>query len=251
MSRRARWWAALVAVCALLVPVSVASAHGGNPNYRSIIDGVTPTTPDVEFQVLDYDSYMQVIDQGGHEVVIDGYRGEPYARILEDGTVEVNQRSPATYLNDSRFAVEKVPPIADPTAPPQWKQVSDSGTFIWHDHRMHYMSESTPPQITDKGQKTKVFDYAIPISVDGRKGDIDGTLWWVGETGTSTTPFIVVGAVIVLGGGLLVLFLRRRRRDEDDDDGVDGSGDGGGGRGEGSGDGESPRKPIQPVGEAW
>jgi LPXTG-motif cell wall-anchored protein len=250
MSRRARWWAALVAVCALLVPVSVASAHGGNPNYRSIIDGVTPTTPDVEFQVLDYDSYMQVIDQGGHEVVIDGYRGEPYARILEDGTVEVNQRSPATYLNDSRFAVERVPPIADPTAPPQWKQVSDSGTFIWHDHRMHYMSESTPPQITDKGQKTKVFDYAIPISVDGRKGDIDGTLWWVGEAGTSTTPFIVVGVVIVLGGGLLVLFLRRRRYDEDDEGG-DGSGGGGDGRGEGSGDDESRRKPIQPVGEAW
>ena len=38
---RARW-AALVAVFVLLAPASAALAHGGNPNYRSVIDRVTP-----------------------------------------------------------------------------------------------------------------------------------------------------------------------------------------------------------------
>jgi hypothetical protein len=231
---RARW-VGLLAAFALLLPVPAASAHGGNPNFRSVINGVTPKVPEVSFQVLDYDSYMQLLDQHGHEVMIYGYEEEPYARILANGTVQVNQRSPATYLNDNRFAEVTVPPIANAKAPPLWKTVDESGTFIWHDHRMHYMSPDTPPQVTDKGRKTKIFDYAIPISVDGKKGDIDGTLFWVGSANASKLPFILIGIAIVLGGGVLVLFVRRRRPDEGDDDGSGGDGIDG----------------SKPVGEAW
>jgi hypothetical protein len=220
-----------LAVLMLAATAPGALAHGGNPNYRSVIDGVTPNVPDVSFQVLDYDSYFQLIDQHGHEVTIYGYEGEPYARILKDGTVQVNQRSPATYLNDSRFADVTVPPIADPRAAPRWKTFDDSGTFIWHDHRMHYATTGTPPQVTDKGKKTKVFDYEVPIRVDGRKGAIDGTLYWVGKANTSKTPFIVAGIAIVLAGGALVLVSRRRRR-----------GDGGG---------DGPTAGQEPAKEAW
>lgn len=230
---RARW-VGLLAAFALLVPATAASAHGGNPNYRSVINGVTPKMPEVSFQVLDYDSYMQLLDQHGHEVTIYGYEEEPYARILRNGTVQVNQRSPATYLNDNRFAEVTVPPIANAKAPPLWKTVDESGTFIWHDHRMHYMSPDTPPQVTDKGKKTKIFNYAIPVSVDGKKGDINGTLFWVGSAKASKLPFILIGIVIVLGGGALVLFVRRRRGDEGDDD-----------------DGDDGIDPSKPVGEAW
>jgi hypothetical protein len=230
---RARW-VALLAAFALLVPASAASAHGGNPNYRSVINTVSPQMENVEFQVLDYDSYMQLLDQHGHEVTIYGYSGEPYARILKNGTVEVNQRSPATYLNDSRFAEVTVPKYANANAKPVWKKVDESGTFIWHDHRMHYMSQSLPPQVKNKGQKTKIFDYAIPISVDGKKGDVHGTLFWVGAAGTSKLPFIIAAVVIVLGGGALVLYVRRRRHDGDD-------------AGSGGGDAVAPAS----GGEAW
>jgi hypothetical protein len=208
--------ATLLAVCMLLTAAPGALAHAGNPDYRSIIDGVTPKVPGVTFQVLSYDSYFQLLDQHGHEVTIYGYEHEPYARILRNGTVQVNQRSPATYLNDSRFATAQVPPIADPTAPTQWKTVDDSGTFIWHDHRMHYLSTATPPQVTDKGRKTKIFDYTIPIKVDSRRGAIDGTLYWVGSPTASKTPFIFAGIVIVVAGTAFVLVTRRRRRDLED-----------------------------------
>jgi LPXTG-motif cell wall-anchored protein len=211
-------WAALLAATMLLAAAPGALAHAGNPDYRSVIDRVTPNVPNVTFQVLSYDSYFQLLDQHGHEVTIYGYENEPYARILRDGTVQVNQRSPATYLNDSRFATAQVPPIADPKAPPQWKTVDDSGTFLWHDHRMHYQSTATPPQVTDKGRKTKIFDYTVPIKVDNRKGAIDGTLYWVGGPSASKTPFIFAGIVIVLAGGAFVLLTRRRRRDDDDED---------------------------------
>lgn len=212
-------WAALAATTALLIGLSAtpALAHEGNPDYRSVIDRVTPHVPGVSFEVLSYDSYFQLLDQHGHEVTIYGYDEEPYARVLKDGTVQVNERSPALYLNDTRFPTEQVPPVADAKAPPKWKTVDDSGTFLWHDHRMHYQSTSTPPQVTDPGRKTKIFDYTIPLRIDGRKGAIDGTLYWVGSPNTSKLPFVLAGIVILLGGGALVLIVRRRRGDEEDD----------------------------------
>jgi LPXTG-motif cell wall-anchored protein len=216
---RARW-VALAAVFVLLAQVSAAFAHGGNPNYRSMIREVRPSVPDVKFQVLDYDSYMQLLDQHGHEVVIYGYEHEPYARILKDGTVQVNERSPALYLNENRFAEVQVPPVADAKAPPKWKTFDHSGAFVWHDHRMHYMSPALPPVVKDQSKKTKVFDYQIPIRVDGTKGTIDGTLFWVGPANTSKTPFIIAGIAVVLLGGGLVLWVRRRRGGEDDGPGA-------------------------------
>jgi hypothetical protein len=226
---RARW-VVLAAAFALLAPASVASAHGGNPNYRSVIKQVTPRMPNVKFQVLNYDSYMQLEDQHGHEVVIYGYEGEPYARILKNGTVQVNERSPALYLNENRFAEVTVPPIADAEAAPKWKTFDHSGSFIWHDHRMHYMSPDLPPVVKDQSKKTKVFDYRIPISVEGEKGDVSGTLYWVGPASTSKTPFIIAGLALVLIGGALVIWVRRRRGRDDDQD---------------------PSTPPEPAREAW
>jgi hypothetical protein len=236
-ARRALLVAALALVSAPALAPAHALAHGGNPNYRSEIDSFEPPLPgDVSIEVLDYDSYMQLIDQHGNEVVLFGYEGEPYARIQKNGTVQVNKRSPATYLNDNRFAEVTVPKSANPKARPQWKTVDDSGTFLWHDHRMHYMSKSLPPKVTDKGKKTKIFDYEIPMAVDGQKTVLQGTLWWVGSPGTSKLPFVIAAIVIVLGGGALVLWLRRRR-----DRGGDDAGEGPGGR----------DAPSAPVGEAW
>jgi hypothetical protein len=210
-------WAALAATTVLLVCLSPAPAlaHEGNPDYRSVIDRVTPDVPGVSFEVLSYDSYLQLLDQHGHEVVIYGYEGEPYARVLKDGTVEVNERSPAYYLNDTRFPTTQVPAVANAKAPPRWKTVDDSGTFLWHDHRMHYGSTATPPQVTDTSRKTKVFDYTVPLRIDGKRGAIDGTLYWVGAANTSKLPFILAGIVIVLGGGALVLLARRRQQEDD------------------------------------
>ena len=213
-------WAALAAITSVLVLLTAAPAwgHGGNPNYRSVIDSVTPNVPGVSFEVLSYDSYFQLLDQHGHEVVIYGYEDEPYARVLKDGTVQVNERSPAYFLNDTRFPTTEVPPVRRPRSA---AEVEDSGRLrdlLWHDHRMHYGSEAMPPQVKDTSKKTKVYDYEVPIRVDGRKGAIDGTLYWVGSADTSKLPFIIAGLLIVLGGGAAVLYVRRRRGGDGDGD---------------------------------
>ena len=160
----------LLAIVTLASLPAIAGAHPGNPDFRSVIQGFSPQIPGVNVQVLNWDSDMQLSDPGHHTVVVYGYDHDQYARILPNGTVQVNQRSPAAYLNEDRYGTTPVPSSANPKAPPQWKTVNESGTFVWHDHRMHYMSPSTPPQVKDKGQRTKIFDYTIPLSVDGKPG---------------------------------------------------------------------------------
>lgn len=207
---------ALLTLLLCLAAAPAAFAHGGNSYYRSVIDRVHPQVDGVDVVVRNYDAEFELAARGGHRVVVYGYEDEPYARLLPDGTVQVNQRSPATFLNEDRYAATKVPATADPQAPPRWRTVGDSGTFVFHDHRMHYMATGTPPAVKDESRKTKVFDYSIPIRIDGKAGAIDGTLWWVGPEDTSKAPFIVAAVVIVVLGGLAVLLVRRRRRDEDE-----------------------------------
>lgn len=214
-------WAASAAITTLLclLAAAPAAAHEGNPDFRSEIDSVRPNVPGVGFEVIGYDADMEMVVRQGHEVTIYGYEGEPYARVLRDGTVQENRRSPATYLNTDRYGETTVPKSADAGAPPRWRTVDDSGTLRWHDHRMHYMATGTPPQVEDESERTKVFDYEISLRIDGEKGALEGTLWWVGPADTSKTPFILAAVAIVLLGGAAVLIARRRRGDRPDEDG--------------------------------
>jgi hypothetical protein len=147
-------------------------------------------------------------------VTVQGYNGEPYARVLADGTVELNKRSPAYYLNDDRYADVKVPASADAKAAPQWTIVDRTGDLQWHDHRMHWMSKSLPPQVKDKSRRTKVFDYAIPLRVGDRPGKIEGTLVW--QPPASSAPvgmFVGLGVLALLAIGAVVVVRRRRARE--------------------------------------
>ncbi len=218
---RVNAWALAVvaAVLATAAPPQTASAHEGNPDYRSEVSGIEPAAPGVEVEVLNYDDSLQLRNDSGEEILIRGYEGEPYVRILADGTVQVNTRSPAHYLNDDRFAAVEVPAQADAKAPPEWETFDRTGTYAWHDHRAHYMGQGTPAQVTDESERTEVFDYRVPIEVGGTPSAITGTLIWVGEDGGfPVAPFAGLAAAALLLAGALVW---RRRRDGGDspDDG--------------------------------
>jgi hypothetical protein len=197
---------------ALLAAVAVpAGAHQGNPNFRSVVQRVAPELPGLRVQVLGYDNEMQLTNRTGRTVVVYGYNGEPYARLLADGTVQVNRRSPALYLNEDRYGTTPVPPSASPKLAPRWVTQDRVGRFVWHDHRMHWMAQTLPPKVRDQHRRTTIFSYAIPLRVGGARGAIDGTLYWVGSPGGVPVAAIVSLAVLgLLAVGVVVLVRRRR-----------------------------------------
>ena len=144
-----------------------ASQESGNPiadqgssfNYRSYVTRVAPSVPGLSLQVLEFADRLLLRNQTGRTVTVEGYEGEPYARVLAEGTVEVNTRSPAYYLNQSFYAQVTVPPSASADAPPRWTVVDRTGQFEWHDHRIHWMSPIPPAQVKDRGRRTKIFDW--------------------------------------------------------------------------------------------
>jgi hypothetical protein len=225
MSRRT----ALVLIGALFLfaPVGASAANtsqpstqeSGNPindqgasyHYRTYITSITPKVPGLSVEVLEFADRLLLRNHTGKTVTVYGYSGEPYARVLADGAAQQNSRSPAVYLNTNFYAQVTVPPSASASAPPTWSTVDRTGQFEWHDHRIHWMSPVTPPEVKDPGKRTKIFDWTVPIRVGSQPGAIKGELFWVPESSSASTGAIVAGVLIVLGGLALVLFVRRRR----------------------------------------
>jgi hypothetical protein len=201
---------AVVVAARLLLGASTASAHMGNPNYRSEVQRVTPVVEGVDVSVLNYDDRLLLQNTSGRDVVIMDYAGKPYARVLADRTVEVNTNSSAYYLNRDRSADVTVPEGLGSTA--RWRQESRSGRFEWHDHRMHWMGKGDPPALTDKSRRTHIFDWKVPIAVGGTRGAIVGSLTWQPlDQGSAPMGLIWGSAAVVVLLSIVVTVVRRRR----------------------------------------
>jgi hypothetical protein len=211
----------VVALAALAVSLcsSSAFAHAGNPNYESLVDGVSPSIPGFSVTVLNGDDRLEVVNHSSRTITIDGYSKEPYLRMEPGGTVSVNLKSPAYYLNVDPTDTAPVPAIADAKAAPQWKVVAQDGRYQFHDHRIHWMSTATPQKVTDKSKRTEVANWRVPLHSGGSDGAISGTLFWRGSSGGPPAGAFVGLALIVLLGAAAVVVVRRRRREGDDGDG--------------------------------
>ena len=217
MGRTARTSALACCIATYLLTLGAAmpgtaGAHGGNAKFRSQFESIQPSATGVEVDVLNYDDRLLLVNRTGKTVAITGYEREPYARLRANGTVEVNRRSPTHYLNEERYGGTPVPGSADPKAPPQWQQVSRTGRFEWHDHRIHWMSKDTvPPQVKDEDKRTKVFDWRVPVTIGSQRASLAGTLFWQ-PAESSGVPAGAVIALVALVLATLVLFLLTRRR---------------------------------------
>jgi hypothetical protein len=187
--------------------------QGSNYDYRSYVTQVAPSAPGVSLQVLEFADRLILTNHSGKTVTVLGYQGEPYGRVLADGTVQLNTTSPAYYLNQNFYGDVNVPASASSTATPHWTVVDRTGRLEWHDHRIHWMSPVLPPQVKDKARRTKIFNWQVPIQVGAQKTTVDGQLFWV-PAGVSKAPTgAIVGLVVLIVlGVLLVVFVRRRRK---------------------------------------
>ena len=202
----------LIALLLLVLGAAPAVADPAGPtHYRSTVEEVEAVDGGpvpIEVEVLGGDSFLAIRAEPGVEVEVPGYDGEPYVRIEPDGTVMVNERSPARWINDARYGAP-IPPVADPEAPPNWVEVAEGGAYAWHDHRIHFMSPSVPRQVDpSSGEVEPVTDWGpVPLTVDGRDVNLTGDLVWVPGP-PPLVPIVLVGLAVAAA---VLLVLRRPR----------------------------------------
>jgi len=205
----------VVALCAALAACALtAGPAAAKAGVKSELRGTKPAVAGLEIQVTGGDKFMLLRNGSGKQVIVKGYEDEPYLRFLPNRVVEENTRAPSKYANEDRYALTPLPPQANSDATPKWRAVSRDGSYRWFDHRIHSMEKGTPPQVKDKDVRTKIFDWSVPMTVNGAQVRVLGTLEWVPEdsSGTSTGLIAAIGgAALLLLAGLAFALMRRRR----------------------------------------
>jgi hypothetical protein len=209
------------ALCALLatsicVLFAAPAALGADAAVVSKLEGVQPPADGLDVEVTGGDRFLVLTNGTNEEVVVKGYDDEPYLRFLPNRVVEVNSRAPSKYANEDRYALRPVPAEANSDATPKWQAVSRNGSYRWFDHRIHLMEKGKPPQVKDEDQRTKIFDWDVPMTVGGQPVKAVGTLEWVPASSSDTSPLLFVGlgalALLIVGAALALMRRRRTRR---------------------------------------
>ena len=167
-----------------LIGVAPASAHGvegvESSNYQTRLQKIAPEVRGVSVRVIEGGSRFEVRNETSEDVLVLGYEGEPYLRVGRSGVFN-NTKSPATYLNASRYATRAVPEAADADAEPEWEKVSDDNVARWHDHRAHWMGKEDPPEVRRAPDRTHVLydEWEVPLEYGGRSIIASGDLRWI------------------------------------------------------------------------
>ena len=201
------------AAALLLAGAPLALAHQGNPNMRSEVTAVTPATDGVTVEVLNCDDRLELHNTSGKDVVVEGYRGEPYARVLADGTVAGQHELRGLLPQRRPLRRRRRCPKGLGDASRGGRSVSRSGRFEWHDHRMHWMGKSTPPQVKDEDARAQIFDWKVPIAVGGAPGRDRRHADWVPLPGGGAAAGLIWISALVLIALCSACSLLRRRRD--------------------------------------
>lgn len=195
-------WKSLPAMVlvALLAAAEPAGADAARPtDYRSSVDAIVPEVRGLRVEILGGDAFVRLV-AGGHRVTIIGYRGEPSVRLSPTGEVEENLSSPSVALNRNRYGGGDAPRSV--AAPPRWRRVGSDGTYIWHDHRTHWMSP-VPPVGVSRGDR--ILEGVIPLVVDGQPVKVHVSSTWV-------APPSPAGPLAGLAVGVALGWLMIRRR---------------------------------------
>jgi hypothetical protein len=189
------------ALTLLLSTATPASAHGADApdatNYRTAITSA-PSLPGVEIITIEAGARFQLTNNGTEPVEVLGYLGEPYVEIRPDGVYE-NIHSPATYLNITIAHVDP-PATADPTLPPEWKKVSSTPLYRWHDQRALWTLVSEPPEVSAAPSAPHhLRDWVVPVRAGATAYELRGTLDWVPAPAPGIWWALAIAGVLAVG----------------------------------------------------
>jgi len=207
--RTARLLVVLLGVLSSLALAGPAAAHVGGEaagsNYDGRVLSVTPEIPGVRVRILQFGDEIELVNETPTEVVVPGYNDEPYLRIGPEG-VWRNANSAATYINLDRYATVDVPANAEGGAEPDWVRVSTEPSYVWHDHRTHWMSEGQLPPVVaaDPDSAHTVFEWTVPLIHGETPVAVDGELTWNPPPSPWLVwPLYAAMALLTVAAGLL------------------------------------------------
>lgn len=169
-------------------------------NTEAVVTAVSPQLPeDVKVDIVGTDTFVRV-RSSGHEVVIPGYEQEPYIEISTANEVRVNVNSITYLLNQTRYG-SNVPEMT--TDEVQWETVSTNGEYMWHDHRVHWMSQKPPATMNDDGL---IQTWVIPLTVDSQPITVSGELYL---RDAASRLWWGIGALVLVAAVVLSIANRR------------------------------------------
>jgi len=185
----------------VMSPAASALADPGEPgNTLSVVQAVKPATGVITVDIVGSDAFVRMTVALGHEVEVTGYDEEPYLRIDKEGRVYENSWSPTLLISKTRYGNGKrMSYTYSQDQAPTWREVATTGTVMWHDHRVHWMSPIKPAAINDEGL---VQGWSIDMIVDGTATVVSGSLYVRDVPGTWWWLFTVPAAALVLALGV-------------------------------------------------
>ncbi|MEJ7876558.1 MAG: hypothetical protein WKF62_07850 [Solirubrobacterales bacterium] len=185
--------------------------------YRSHVTSIRPSIPGLEARIVGGQDKFEISWTGREPLVVEGYGSEPMIRMSAAG-IEVNRRSPSSYLSGDRYAAITVPPQAGP-GPPSWRPLESAGTISWYDHRAQWMRPERPAIVGDGTRGVTIFHWSVPARIGDRRISIRGALDWLpdpaavrAERSDTSSPLLSAGllAGVAALGAAAGVRLRRR-----------------------------------------
>jgi len=161
---------ALVATAALLCVAVPASAHedtlGDGGSFTVVLETQLPDTIEARWGNGEVEMHVAT----GTTVEVLGVENEPYVKIDAEGAMFANENSPTWLMSNAEMGAM---PNPTPASAPSWKWIQSGGGLQFYDHRIHFMDTKIDPALANGG---KVFDFKLPMIIDGAKLDVMGSL---------------------------------------------------------------------------
>lgn len=192
----------LIALLVALALPSASLAHGGESKqgYVSTVERIVNANG-VE-AAASGDGHFSFTAPAGKTVIVRGYNNEPYARF-HDGTIEVNDLAPTTYLNDGK----PVPARAEASASPVWRQVDSGRTYTWDDKRTHWSASEAPAAVRAEPKAPHhISDWKVTGTVDAKPFVVEGSVDWAPKKsgpGYQWISYLAIGAAVIYGAFLV------------------------------------------------